>query len=495
MRKNAFTLIELLAVIVILAIIALIAVPIVINIINDAKSESLKRSVQSYLDAVTNTITKENLKHKYNPDECVIQEDGNLICSEKGNDLITSDGTNELEIQIKGKKPKSGTIRLSNGKIVEVIDLELEGRFYKLDENNKLVEIKQNTLAPGLYDENNKLILSWDGLIENEVLYIDDNCLNFYIGGSYIEDEELAEKVDNAKTLVISPTITEIGDTAFDGDHYTYLLENIILPKTITTIGWSAFCFLTHLKSITIPNSVTSIGGYAFEGCMELTEITLPSSVTTIESGTFQNCRGLTSLIIPSSVTSIGYDAFWECTSLANIIIPDSVTSIGESAFYKCTSLTSITISNSVTTIGYGAFEYCTSLTSITIPSSVTSIGYDAFWECTSLANIIIPDSVTSIGESAFYKCTSLTTIVIPNSVTSIEHYAFHESGLTNITIPSSVTSIENYAFLRCDRLTSVTFENTTGWKVNGETFDVTDPERNGLNLRSNYYFYDWVRE
>ena len=90
MKRYGFTLIELLAVIVILAIIALIAVPIVINIINDAKEESLKRSVQSYLDTVTKTITKENMKHKYNPDECIIQDDGNLICSEKGNELTIS---------------------------------------------------------------------------------------------------------------------------------------------------------------------------------------------------------------------------------------------------------------------------------------------------------------------------------------------------------------------------------------------------------------------
>ena len=48
MSKKAFTLIELLAVIVILAIIALIAVPIIINIINDSKRESQKRSIEGY---------------------------------------------------------------------------------------------------------------------------------------------------------------------------------------------------------------------------------------------------------------------------------------------------------------------------------------------------------------------------------------------------------------------------------------------------------------
>ena len=56
MKKNAFTLIELLAVIVILAIIALIAVPIVIHIINDSKISSEEENIKLYL----NTIQKNN---------------------------------------------------------------------------------------------------------------------------------------------------------------------------------------------------------------------------------------------------------------------------------------------------------------------------------------------------------------------------------------------------------------------------------------------------
>ena len=46
-RKNeAFTLIELLAVVIILAIVALIATPIILNVINDAKQSANLSSVQ-----------------------------------------------------------------------------------------------------------------------------------------------------------------------------------------------------------------------------------------------------------------------------------------------------------------------------------------------------------------------------------------------------------------------------------------------------------------
>lgn len=57
MKRNGFTLVELLAVIVILAIISLIAVPIVINLINDSKQKSLERSIDLYASAVETAIT------------------------------------------------------------------------------------------------------------------------------------------------------------------------------------------------------------------------------------------------------------------------------------------------------------------------------------------------------------------------------------------------------------------------------------------------------
>ena len=46
MKNKGFTLIELLAVIVILAIIALIATPIILGIINDARTQARKRSAE-----------------------------------------------------------------------------------------------------------------------------------------------------------------------------------------------------------------------------------------------------------------------------------------------------------------------------------------------------------------------------------------------------------------------------------------------------------------
>ena len=129
-----FTLIELLAVIVILAIIALIAVPIVINIINDSKKESINRSVDLYLDHVQKTLTQEQLKNsKYNPDTCKIQKDGDLICSKGEEELTTSNGTKILKVEMNGKKPSNGTIKINNNKI-SYKNVLLENIYHHMDE-------------------------------------------------------------------------------------------------------------------------------------------------------------------------------------------------------------------------------------------------------------------------------------------------------------------------------------------------------------------------
>ncbi len=63
MKNKGFTLIELLAVIVILAIIALIAVPIILNIIGEAKGQSVERSIELYGNAIKNAVADYSLKH------------------------------------------------------------------------------------------------------------------------------------------------------------------------------------------------------------------------------------------------------------------------------------------------------------------------------------------------------------------------------------------------------------------------------------------------
>ena len=152
MKKNGFTLIELLAVIVILAIIALIATPIVINIINDSKKESINRSIELYIDHVQKMVAKEQMKDPtFNPSECDINE-GNLICDGK-----------PIQIEMKGQTPKTGKIKFSKGMVIEGVNLELDNLYYQVKDDNiskgtkekevsysDYITLKEDTGATGL---------------------------------------------------------------------------------------------------------------------------------------------------------------------------------------------------------------------------------------------------------------------------------------------------------------------------------------------------------
>ena len=48
---------------------------------------------------------------------------------------------------------------------------------------------------------------------------------------------------------------------------------NFRVPKSVTTIGESAFCYCSSLTSIELPSSLTSIEWYAFSGCSSLTSV------------------------------------------------------------------------------------------------------------------------------------------------------------------------------------------------------------------------------
>ncbi len=86
---------------------------------------------------------------------------------------------------------------------------------------------------------------------------------------------------------------------------------------------------------------------------------------------------------------------------------------------------------------------------------SVVGIGYQAFAAYSSIKQVILPETLKYIDASAFYLCSGLQKINIPGFVEAIGHN-YTDSGITTL----------GYTFDGCKNLSSVTFDNTSGWIV-----------------------------
>ncbi len=94
--------------------------------------------------------------------------------------------------------------------------------------------------------------------------------------------------------------------------------DYIIKPRT-QVICDDAFSDCIGLTSVIIPNSVTHIGFEAFLGCTGLTSIEIPESVTHIHHNAFDRCRNLRSVTISSPVIYLGIWAFKDCRNLRDV--------------------------------------------------------------------------------------------------------------------------------------------------------------------------------
>ena len=145
--------------------------------------------------------------------------------------------------------------------------------------------------------------------------------------------------------IVIPDSVTRIGQNAFRGcdslvyNEYdnAYYLSSDLNPYLVLVKAKD-----TAITSCEINPNTKFMLDDAFAYCTSLASIVIPDSVTSIGYSTFWDCTGLTSVVIGDCVTSIGRWAFNDCTGLAGVVIPDSVTSIGDYAFADCDGLTDV---------------------------------------------------------------------------------------------------------------------------------------------------------
>ena len=212
--KNGFTLIELLAVIVILAIIALIAVPIILNIINTAREESNKRSIELYASAVRNSIAAYQLKNPKPPktfSDLAVEYKGDVECSIKE---LYLDGSFYLEgCRVnKSENEYSYGAKQGTGKPCRLEDLDQDGKASLSD----IITCGTESFYVMTNENNEITMLSMYNLYVGEVVISD---------GQHIVNNEPIEnptnrQSDTTKGTVLGDRIYYYGRLAFSTTKY-----------------------------------------------------------------------------------------------------------------------------------------------------------------------------------------------------------------------------------------------------------------------------------
>ena len=135
--------------------------------------------------------------------------------------------------------------------------------------------------------------------------------------------------------------IEKIEDFAFQ---YTSI-EEIIIPKTVETIGAFAFYMCKELNNIIISekSNLEIIKNSAFTGA-KITKLIIPSSVKIIEEKAFQSCEMLKTINVEenSKLQTLGKEVFSYCVRLKTITLPKSLKEIGPNIFFYCQNLKDI---------------------------------------------------------------------------------------------------------------------------------------------------------
>jgi len=288
----------------------------------------------------------------------------------------------------------------------------------------------------------------------------------------------LCKNMNLLDTIVLPPSVKSLGQYAFA---YCTKLKSINLPVTQKTLPVSFFEGCTALESIELPATLTTISTDAFYGCTSLKEINLHEGIETIYQRAFFNCK-LTEITIPSTVSSLGAKAFqsnpltsvtWlpaSCSvstgedapfystssTITSFSFGDQVEIIPNYLCYKMSQLDTVVLPQNLKTIGNYAFAYCSALKGVEIPTSVTLLARNSFSYCPALKSFTFPEGLTTVATEVLEGCTALEEVFIPASVTTINSDAFYNC--------SGLMAIHNYAF------TPQTINENTVKNVNKQT-------------------------
>ena len=166
-------------------------------------------------------------------------------------------------------------------------------KFMNILFKNKVFGKSRDYEDKNIYINEISQITSLDKLFNGD---LDKETMNIIKSKNIINDMSCIEKLE---------ALTDISGISNDGEYQKFFaavdLKRIRLPKTLKTIGKSAFAFCLNLSDIIIPEGVESIKSRAFFDCLALNEIVLPESLKELESLVFSN-SAINKIIFKSKV-------------------------------------------------------------------------------------------------------------------------------------------------------------------------------------------------
>lgn len=197
------------------------------------------------------------------------------------------------------------------------------------------------------------------------------------------------------------PNLTSLGQNAFYG----------VKIRKISNLGK-----LTTLPSGGDNNSRPNIANYGDKSILE--ELVLPNTITSIPTNAFYAYKALKNIVIPEGVKSIGQTAFASCTSLTMdaSMLPKSITDLGMGCFSQLSLSGELNLPNLATL--YNSAFYGTKIEKITdlgvITATVAGDGNSGtFGNCSSLKMVVLPETLTALNRAFLNKCSNIETMIV----------------------------------------------------------------------------------
>ena len=150
--------------------------------------------------------------------------------------------------------------------------------------------------------------------------------------------------VGNLKYLTVSGELDTTGWLS-TGYSDSYQLEKLTLTGQYVRGGrqneyddWRSIPG-RNAKKVVLSEGITEIGDYAFSGCRAIEQVAFPTSLNAIGECAFGGCRSIEQLDFPENLQTIGKRAFADCNNLTNINLPSGIETLGEGCFQFCGNL------------------------------------------------------------------------------------------------------------------------------------------------------------